>query len=175
MTNECLNLWLMEALRRAKPILDELGLPAYSAHYNHIAHALMEPLLGRWSKHAVIEEFITTYCDPNLDPISTRKLAIALYNDITALSDILDEEITMMKLEEFKTYLDNPKMKELYRLLYQHEDEEEEDWEEEDWEVEEWDIDEEDEVLAWWCEDQEYKTVIVCTKHSVDCHPEDDP
>jgi hypothetical protein len=150
-TIDCTKKWLMESLRRAKYIIHELGFPAYSAHYNYLAFSLMDILMGRLNKVAVIEEFITTYCDPNLDPISTRKLAIALYNDIMALHDILDEEITAMKYEEFKTYIDNPKMKELSRLLYgaKEEEEEEEYWEEED----------------FWEDDQEEK----------DCYEEEDP
>jgi hypothetical protein len=178
-TTDCTRKWLIEALKQAKPILFELGLPAYSAHYSQLAFSLVYPLLGKLNKVAVIEEFITTYCDPNLDTISTRKLAIALYDYITALHDILDEEITTMRYEEFKTYIDNPKMKELSRLLYgaKEEDEEDEYWEEEDedQEIEEWDIDEEEEVLAWWCEDQDCETIIVCTNHTIDCRPEKDP
>jgi hypothetical protein len=162
-TIDCTKKWLIEALKQAKPVLFELGLPAYSAHYSQLAFSLVYPLLGRLNKVAVIEEFITTYCDPNLDPISTRKLAIALYNNITALHDILDEEIATMMNEEFKTYIDNPKMKELSRLLYgaKKEEEEEEYWEEEDfWE----DNQEEEEEDDPWEEEEEK-----------DCYEEEDP
>jgi hypothetical protein len=171
MTNRCLNKWLIEALRRAKPIFYELWFPAYSVHYYVLSDKLLEVI-----KHLPL-------CDPK-----TTQEAIAIY-------DIIEEEARALHDHEVQLTFENPKHRELMKLLYppnpdeeedeefwEKYDEEEEDpdpWEEEeedeDWEVEEWDIPEEDEVLAWWCEDPECKTVIVCTKHSIDCHPEEDP
>jgi hypothetical protein len=191
MRSSCLNAWLIAALRRAKPIIQELGFPAYSAHYSQLTHELTSPIAGNWGYPVEVEQFIAQYCSPNPDP----HLVYSLVDDIAAIYEIMHEEVEQMQKEELEKWGYNPKMHELGRLLYGDEEEEEEFWEsdlwddeeeeedpleeeeeeDEDWEVEEWEIEEEEEVLAWWCGDPDCKTIIVCTNHSIDCHPEEDP
>jgi hypothetical protein len=177
----------MEARDYAKPLIEYHGFPAYYQHYRFMADKVEYPL------HNTI--YIKYLCNDN-------EINEALKEIKTIRSIILAEAKTLSKTNP-EYWLTRPSLKKaeellqdkvLWDRLYDYEEEEEpfeselwdeeeeeedpDPWEEEedeDWEVEEWDIPEEDEVLAWWCEDPECKTVIVCTKHSIDCHPEDDP
>jgi hypothetical protein len=124
MTSKCLNKMLIEALKRAKPILLELGSPPYSAHYLALSNALFEVI-----RHLPL-------CDSN-----TTHEAITIY-------EIIDEEANTMYNQEVQLTFENPKYRELMKLMHppKHEEEEEEE-ENEDWEVEEWDIDEEEDYI----------------------------
>jgi hypothetical protein len=177
--NPCTKKWLIEALRRTKPIIQELGFPAYSTHYITLFHEATTPL----QDPDIAKQFTAEKCDPDT--------TLTFLQDLETISNILAPEIDDMVKQEIELAY-NPKFQANLKLLlgsneeeeeeeeeefWEDDDEEEEDpWEEEeDWEdeVEEWDIDEEEEVLAWWCEDQDCRTITKCTNHG--CYKEEDP